>query len=148
MSDEIEDEKLIDCKIIFDLFDKDKDGTITTSDLDDSIRASGLNPTQNELDQIKSQLDKENDGRITFSKFLDIYLTCQQNAPTEETLLECFKAFDKKNEGRINFEEFKKAMTTVGDCMDEASFDEIMEKVEHKDGYINYGEVVKELLSK
>ena len=51
MSDLPED-KVTECKEVFDLFDKDKDGSITTKELGDVMRALGANPTQAELQEM------------------------------------------------------------------------------------------------
>lgn len=145
MSKEV-DEELRKMKEIFDLFDKDKDGFITTNELDDCLRANHLNPTQSELSKYKSDFDKFNDGKISFAKFREIFQELKQNALTEESLISCFKIFDKKNTGFINVDEFKNAMTTVGDRMDAASFEEILRWADVKGEKIEYKEFVKKLL--
>ena len=49
MTDQLQEEKLTECKEILDLLDKDKDGSITTKELGDVMCALGPNPTQAEL---------------------------------------------------------------------------------------------------
>lgn len=149
--DQISEEKLIDCKIIFDLFDKDKDGVITTNELEDTIRAVGLNPIQSELNQIKSEIDKNNDKNIPFNKFLEIYLEFQQSALTESALRDCFKIFEKnpkKPTGKINKEEFKNAMLTLGDKLEETIFDDIMKFAVEENGEIDYEIFIQNLMRK
>ena len=52
---------VLDFKDIFQLFDKDDDGSITSSELGTVMRALGENPTEQELRQL--MLDADTDGR-------------------------------------------------------------------------------------
>ena len=66
------DEKIKECKIIFDLIDKDKDTKITPEELGPALRVCGASPSQQELEMaIQSSGDKSN--LINFEKFIDIY---------------------------------------------------------------------------
>ena len=44
-----EEDKLKECKLIFDMFDEDKDEQITIKDLADCLRICGATPSQQEL---------------------------------------------------------------------------------------------------
>ncbi|MCQ2818842.1 MAG: EF-hand domain-containing protein [archaeon] len=149
MVEELTDEKLINCKIIFDLFDKDKDGIISTSELEETLRAVGQNPIQRELSPIINDIMKNYDNKINFAKFLEIYLQVKQTAFTEETLINAFKIFDKEGKGYLKVEEFKIAMTTLGDKMDENAFDQLINQFGNpQNGMIEYRQFVKRLMIK
>ena len=65
----LNDEKIKECKIIFDLIDKDKDTKITSEELGPALRVCGASPSQQELEMaIQSAGDKSN--LITFGCFI------------------------------------------------------------------------------
>ena len=59
MSFNIDEDKLKECKIVFDMFDKDKDGKITTNELGDVMRILGAAPSQIELEETIKAIEKE-----------------------------------------------------------------------------------------
>ena len=73
MSKQLQEEKVIKCKEVFDLFDKNKDGTITTKELGDVMRDLGANPTQAELQEMINEVDKDGSGKIEFKVFLELF---------------------------------------------------------------------------
>jgi len=61
------------------------------------LQKLGLNPTDEELQEIINEIDKDKDGTIDYSEFLRLMSTKLKDAQTEEELLEAFKVFDTKN---------------------------------------------------
>ena len=53
----LQEEKVTEWKEVFDLLDKDKDGSITTKELGDVICAVGANPIQAELQEMINEVD-------------------------------------------------------------------------------------------
>lgn len=49
----------IDFKEVFELFDKDGDGTITIKELDTVMRSLGQNPTENEVKEMVQKVDTD-----------------------------------------------------------------------------------------
>ena len=96
MTDSLPDEKVLECKEVFELFDDDKDGAITTKELGYVMRALGINPTLSELQEMVNEVDQDGSGKIELKEFLELY-AAKSKAPadTEEDLIEAFKIFDK-----------------------------------------------------
>ena len=119
MTDQLQEEKVTECKEVFDLFDKDKDGSITTKELGDVMRALGANPTQAELQEMINEVDQDGSGKIEFKEFLDLFAKKIKDPDTEEDLIEAFKIFDKDGNGVISVNELRHVMITLGERLNE-----------------------------
>jgi calmodulin len=149
MSDSLPEDKITECREVFDLFDKDKDGSITTKELGDVMRALGANPTNTELQEMIAEVDKDNSGKIEFNEFLDLFARKMKDPDTEEDLIEAFKIFDKDGSGNISAQELRHVMTTLGEKLTEEEADEMIREADtNGDGYIDYVEFVKIMMSK
>ncbi|KAJ7960104.1 EF hand calcium-binding family protein [Quillaja saponaria] len=60
-------------KLIFDKFDKNGDGRISTSELKEMFRTLGSEITSEELKRIKSEIDKNGDGYIDLKEFAEFH---------------------------------------------------------------------------
>ena len=69
MTEQLQEEKVTECKEVFDLFDKDKDGAITTKELGDVMRALGANPTQAELQEMLNESIKMGQEKLNLKNF-------------------------------------------------------------------------------
>ena len=83
------------------LFDVDNSGTIEHHELKDVMHRLGLSPTQDELDDIIRDIDKDMDGQIDYNEFLRLMSTKLKDAQTQDELYEAFLVFD--NQGRKSF---------------------------------------------
>lgn len=151
MTDFLQEEKVSECREVFDLFDKDKDGAITAKELGDVMRALGANPTQAELDEMILEVVKEHDEsqRIEFNEFLDLFAKKMKDPDSEEDLMEAFRVFDHDNDGLISNVELKHVMVTLGEYMSEEEADELIREADFDgDGLINYQRFVKLMMSR
>ena len=140
MTDQLQEEKVTECKEVFDLFDKDKDGSITTKELGDVMRALGANPTQAELQEMINEVDQDGSGKIEFKEFLDLFAKKMKDPD---------KIFDKDGNGVISANELRHVMTTLGERLTEEEADEMIREADiDGDGFINYHEFVKIMMSK
>ena len=149
MTDQLQEDKVAECKEVFDLFDKDKDGAITTKELGDVMRALGANPTQAELQEMINEVDTDDSGKIEFKEFLSLFAKKMKDPDTEEDLIEAFRIFDKDGSGNISALELRHVMTTLGERLTEEEADEMIKEADtNNDGQINYQEFVKIMMSK
>ena len=149
MTEQLSDKTLEQCKQVFDLFDKNKDGSITTNELGDIMKALGANPTKEELQQMLNEVDTDGSGKIEFREFFDLFTKRMKEPSTENDLIEAFKLFDKDGNGVISAKELKNVMSTLGETISEDECKEIIKEADiDGDGFINYHEFVKIMMSK
>ena len=149
MSDSLSENKLIECKEIFDYFDTDKDGEITLEELGELLRALGENPTEKELQKMMDQIDDDKSGRINFKEFLELYSRKVEDPDTEEDLIEGFKLFDKDKNGKISPNELKSLLIDLLPNLSGEEAEEIVRDADtNNDGDIDFKEFVKFILSK
>mgnify|MGYP003319126910 CR=1 FL=1 len=142
-------QKLEECKEVFDLFDKNKDGSISTNELGEIMKALGANPTKEELQQMLNEVDTDGSGKIEFKEFLDLFTKRMKEPDTENDLIEAFKIFDKDGNGTISVKELKNVMSTLGESLSDEECEEIIKEADiDGDGCINYHEFVKIMMSK
>jgi len=55
---------------VFNEFDKDGEGTISTNEIGNVMRSVGYNPSYQELQQMIATADKDGDGTVDFPEFL------------------------------------------------------------------------------
>jgi calmodulin len=143
------EEKIAECREIFNLFDKDKDGSITTKELGEVMKALGANPTQSELQEMLNEVDTDGSGKIEFKEFLELFSKKLKETETEDDLKEAFKMFDKDGNGKITAMELKSALETFGETItDEEAIKLINDADIDGDGSINYHEFVGIMMSK
>ena len=142
------DEKLKECKIIFDLIDKDKDTKLTPEELGPALRVCGASPSQQELDMaIQNSGDKSN--LITFEKFINIYENLINNQDSEEDIINELKKLDKNGSGTITVNDLRNLLANYGDVLTKEEVDDVVQEANaDKNGKINIEKFAKILLGK
>ena len=142
------DEKIKECKIIFDLIDKDKDTKITPEELGPALRVCGASPSQQELEMvIQSSGDKSN--LINFEKFIDIYEKLINNQDSEEDIINELKKLDKNGSGNITVKDLRSLLANYGDVLTKEEVDDVVQEANaDKNGNINIEKFAKILLGK
>ena len=149
MTEALPEEKIAECQEVFNLFDVDNEGVITTENLGDAIRILGYSPSQSEIKEIISEFDLNKTNQIKFNEFINIYANKMKLPDTEEALLEAFKIFDSDANENINNEDFKNLITNIGEKLTDDELKEIFNLTESSnDGFINYKKLVKKIMSK
>ena len=145
----LSNEKISDLNEAFKILDKDKDGHITTKELGDIMKGLGQNPSEAELQDLINEVDIEGNGTIDFKEFVGLMTRKMKEPENEEEIIEAFKIFDKDGNGLISPDELLHVMLSLGDNINIEEVKELIKDADlDRDGYINYAEFVKLLLSK
>ena len=143
----LEEDKIKECKIIFDMFDSNRDSKITTKELGDCLRVCGAAPSQEDLEMIVQGLEENGDEYIPFEKFLVILEKLLQNQDTEEDIINAFKKLDKLDNGTINEEDLRNLMSNYENALSQEEIEEIIQEANaDRNGYINIERFTKVLL--
>ncbi|ESO95633.1 hypothetical protein LOTGIDRAFT_227222 [Lottia gigantea] len=143
-----EEEKIKVWKEVFDLFDANKDGYISTDELGVVLRGLDLNPTEKEIKEIATQLDKNKNGKIEFSEFVALMKNKQRSREEEkDDMIRAFRIVDRDDNKYIDKFELKRLMTKFGEVLSEEEVDLMIKVADlNRDGKIDYNEFVKFLL--
>ncbi len=145
----LSEDKIIEFKEAFEIFDKDKDGYITTKELGDIMKNLGQTPSEAELQDMINEVDIDGNGTIDFKEFLGLMARKMRDADTEEELIEAFKVFDRDGNGLISGNELQHVMTSLGENISQDEVEEMIKEADlDGDGYINYEEFVRMILNK
>ncbi|KAJ2056090.1 calmodulin-like 3 [Coemansia sp. S146] len=130
-------------KEFFTLFDKDGDGSITTTNLSAMLKTFGQNPSNAELQDMVKRVDPNGDGTIDF----EVFLALIQNHFTENELRDALNIFDKDGNVIVNMNELRQAMANREEKPTDAEIDAMIQEAgSDKDGPIDIKELVKLLL--
>ena len=143
------DKKEAEYKDVFELFDRDAEGTIKTSDVGTVLRALGRNPSEAELQTLIREIDSEGNGKIDFSDFLTIIkLDKGRKTDKEEEVQDAFKVFDKDGSGEIQTAELRHVLMNLGEKFTEEEVEALIVEAQlDAKGSVNYGELISLLTS-
>ena len=148
MFDNISDKKE-NYKSFFDKYDSNKDGNVNSIELANILKAIDINASDEEIKEIIAEIDLEGNGEINFEKFVSIVNRRDKDVDNEEEVLNAFKLFDKEGNGLININDLKHIMLTCGNNFSETEINDLLKEADiDMDGYINYEEFIRSLLSK
>ena len=142
-----EEDKLKECKLIFDMFDEDKDNQITLQELGDCLRICGAAPSQQELQAIIKNLEDNTKEFISFNIFLKLLEKFLIKQDSEEDLINEFMKIDKVGDGTISESDLRKLMSNYDNPLNSQEIEDIIQEANvDENGYINIQRFVKILL--
>merc|ERR1719210_601742 len=141
MADVLPVEQIAEFKEAFALFDKDSDGSITTSELGTVMRSLGQNPTEAELQDMINEVDVDGNGSIEFNEFITMMAKKIKENETSNDIREAFRVFDRNGDGYISAEELSQVMSTLGENLTQEEIDEMIREADlDGDGRVSYEE--------
>jgi len=143
MVDNLGPEQIAEYREAFSVFDKNGDGFIGWKELGTVMKTLGLNPTEDELQQMVAEVDTDGNGEIDFDEFVEMMVKKMEEDKSDEEILECFQVLDRDGDGFISESDLRDIMTTMGEKFtDEELSDMIREVDADMDGQVSYEEFV------
>ena len=143
----LDSDKLKECKIVFDMFDKDKDGLISIKQLGDIMRILGAAPSKIELDNLIYNLESNNNNLISFDNFIILLKNKLENQDSEEDIINEFRKLDKNGNGKITESDLRNLMSKYENPLSNEEIEEIIQEANvDSNGEIDYVNFTKILL--
>lgn len=142
-----------DYKLIFDKFDRDGDGYLSSDDVRNVLRSYDMLSTEGELQDVVAELDKKGDGLITLEEFVSVMNSHKSifSKKDEKDLefREVFRILDKSGTGRVTKQALCEFMSEFEPSFDEGHAFELMTQFDTKgNGELCYEDFVKLLTAK
>ena len=137
-------EELSRIRDVFNQFDLDNDGEITTQELGIVLKGLGQEYTENELKEIVASVDADGTETINLDEFTKLAVYQSKTLNSVDELAAAFSMFDRDGNGYISSAELKFALKTLGkDVNDQEAQEIIIEADCDGDGQISYEEFAK-----
>ncbi len=147
--EEIDKQKLSDLREAFDMFDKDRDGSITTKELGNVVKMLNNAASDQEIKDMIDEVDIDGNGKIEFDEFVVLMGKKSKEQDTEDEVINAFRVFDKDGNDTISSTELRHIMTTIGDKLTDDEVDAMISEADiDGDGTINYVEFVRMMMAK
>ena len=109
-------EEIEDFERVFELFDKDADGSLNTAELGNMMRRLGQVVKEEELQDMLNEVDTDGNGEIDRQEFMDLMARKMRDTDAEGSeYVEAFKIFDTDHNGQIRKEELKAGLAALGE---------------------------------
>jgi len=135
---------------IFNLVDRDKGGSISKSELAQLMDTLAINASQQEIDLMIGEIDKNNDGEIQFEEFCQVMSRKVQATYTAEEVKNAFKVFEGgAPSGFIRLDDLERALTVYGaDRLTPEQVADLIAQIEtNQNGMFDYGAYVNLMMA-
>ncbi|KAJ8619554.1 hypothetical protein MRB53_028083 [Persea americana] len=111
-----------DLRSVFNKFDANGDGKISSSELESMLNCLGNLGSAQEAESMMQAADLDGDGYISLEEFLSVNTMDMDSGSCMEDLRSAFAVFDRDRNGLISAEELQHVLgamgekTSVGDC--------------------------------
>ncbi|XP_050296365.1 neo-calmodulin-like [Anthonomus grandis grandis] len=145
--EELSAEHLEEIREVFKIFDKDDDGTISTKELGTVMKALGQNPTEAELLDIITEVDKDGNGLIDFEEFTDVMKNIIKECDNEDDIKGAFRVFDKDGKGYITVKDLMETLSSLGEKIPEEQYEDMVRAADlDGDGQVTLGDFMEMMM--
>ncbi len=109
-----------------------------------AMRALGFEPKKEEIKKMISDIDKDGNGTIDFSEFLDMMTAKMSEKDSREEILKAFRLFDEGEKGKISLRDLKRVAKELGETMTDDELAEMIEEADRDgDGEVSQDEFLR-----
>ncbi len=109
----------------------------------------GKYPTEEQLQRLIANVAKYDSKKISFDDFVDMMEQLNKENDPEVEILNSFQIFDVENSGLISNQDLFHIIRTFGETLTDKEIEEIISEADvDGDGYINYEEFVRMMITK
>ena len=131
-------------------FDQNGDGIITVDELPEVLECIGLKPSPEEVAQMVSVVDINNDGIIDICEFIRM-MSLQQNPliTPERQLEDLFEIFDKDACGFMTKDVLRQVMLSLAHPVSEDGLDDLMKRGDRRgEGRLSKNDFIRMMMNK
>ncbi|XP_060186793.1 caltractin-like isoform X1 [Lycium barbarum] len=114
----------------FDLFDTDNSGTIDAKELNVAMRALGFEASEEEINRMIAEVDKDGSGAIDFDEFVHMMNAKFGERDTKEELMKAFQIIDQDKNGKISFADIQRIADELGERFTDREIQEMIEEAD------------------
>ena len=133
--DQLPKEKQEECRLVFNLYDSNKKGVISTDIVEKLCKNLGAYVPSDDIKEFKENYFDE--GVVNFEKFLVFFAEHYLKKIDKQQLISAFQFLDKGKTGSISSKELKHWLMVVGDKLTEREADDLIKGFDNK-GVIDY----------
>eukprot|EP01087_Luapelamoeba_hula_P007206 TRINITY_DN174_c0_g1_i1.p1 TRINITY_DN174_c0_g1~~TRINITY_DN174_c0_g1_i1.p1 ORF type:complete len:154 (+),score=39.40 TRINITY_DN174_c0_g1_i1:105-566(+) len=141
-------EQIAELQGVFDLFDKQKRGTLDFESLKAGMIAMRMHPKDSDIHQMIKEADVSKTGSIDFTEFVSVLTRKLGKMDSEDEILRAFNTFDRNDKGVIPADELRRNLTTLGDKLSEAEIRAVLKEGSDEEGKFDYEKFVKIMTGK
>jgi calmodulin len=136
----------------FRVFDLNGDGRITAKELNYALKELGIKMKKKDIEKMINELDKDKNGTIEYSEFVQMMTMPASREADEFELREAFRCIDTDGNGYISREELRQAVEKIMSMDKKISMQDVEEMMREADvdgnGLIDFDEFVRILVDK
>eukprot|EP01113_Clastostelium_recurvatum_P043907 TRINITY_DN733_c0_g1_i1.p1 TRINITY_DN733_c0_g1~~TRINITY_DN733_c0_g1_i1.p1 ORF type:complete len:158 (-),score=48.33 TRINITY_DN733_c0_g1_i1:147-620(-) len=132
------DDQVNEFKEAFELFDANKSGFITKDGLKNVLKQFGIRVEEGSFDEMFKEGDSSGQGKIAFPEFMSMMQKRMKQTSNEEILRGAFRSFDPDGLGYVPTPYLRDCLTTMGDKLTKAEFQELQSVAENEKQEIRY----------
>jgi Ca2+-binding EF-hand superfamily protein len=133
---------------MFKMFDVDKDGKISRSDLEATMKSLGMPVKSGDVRDMMAECDLTGSGYIGFSEFLSTLSAKLRNTDRAEVLLEAFGYLDPEGKGYIPAQTLKKELQSWGEPLNDTEFKAMLKEINCSElGLFDYKQFVSSMMN-